>query len=455
MFHCMHQAIGNCKSNGLESVFDDAFLQSLARRCGVTWRERILNPMFTLRLFLLQILEGNLGCQALSQLSGRKFSGNAYCQARQRLPLHLFAKLLKAVTAGISQRQEVSTVNRWRGHRVLLIDGTGFSMPDTPALQRHFGRQRSQKKGCGFPVAYSLMLMHYGSGLIEQLMVGTLKTGEAKLLTQLLDQLRPGDVVVADSAYGSYGQIALLVERGVHIVFRVPKKRIVDFTPGRPHVIPESRHRQLNPGLPRSRWLWQWDAQDQIVQWLKPWRCPNWLKPKVWKSLPSELLLRELRYDVSQKGFRTKRVTLVTTLLDARDYPVDALAELYRRRWEIETNFRHLKLTLKMDVLKCQTVDGVLKEMTMFCIVYNLVRLAMGIVAMQRHKPLGHISFKHTLHWLLAGARSETISLIYTQPPRPNRTEPRVRKRRAKNYNAMTTPRPVLRQLLTSKQPAA
>ena len=455
MFHCMHQALNHGKSGWLESVFDDAFLQSVVRQCEVTWRERILNPMFTLRLFLLQILEGNIGCQALSQLSGRKFSGNAYCQARQRLPLRLFTTLLKTVTASIQQRCELSGADRWRGHRVLLIDGTGFSMPDTPALQSHFGRKRSQKKGCGFPVAYSLMLMHHGSGLIEQLLVGTLKTGEAKLLTQLLDQLQPGDVVVADSAYGSYGQIALLAERGVHVVFRVSKKRIVDFTPGRPHVIPESRNRQLNPGLPRSRWLWQWDAQDQIVQWLKPWKCPNWLKEKAWKSLPAERMLREVRYDVSQKGFRTRSVTLVTTLLDAQNYPVDALADLYRRRWEIETNFRHLKMTLKMDVLKCQTVAGVLKEMTMFCIVYNLVRLAMGIVARKQNKPLQHISFQHTLHWMLAGASGDTIELIHTRPLRPDRIEPRVRKRRAKNYNAMTTHRAKLRQMLINKQPTA
>ena len=300
------------------------------------------------------------------------------------------------MTAGISQRQELPAVNRWRSHRVLLIDGTGFSMPDTPALQRRFGRQRSQKKGCGFPVAYSLMLMHYGSG----------------------------DVVAADAAYGNYGQIALLAERGMHVVFRVSKKRIVDFTPGRPHVIPESRHRQLNPGLPRSRWLWQWDAQDQIVQWLKPWHCPNWLKPKVWKSLPSELLLRELRYEVSQKGFRTKSVTLVTTLLDAHDYPVEALAELYRRRWEIETNFRHLKMTLKMDVLKCQTVDGVLKEMTMFCIAYNLVRFAMGIVATKQNKPLEQASFLHSLYWLLAGAPPKPSRLSTPQSPVPTASNP-------------------------------
>ena len=73
MFHCRRQAINNGKPDWLESMFDDAFPQSLAQQCGVTWRERILNPMFTLRLFLLQILEGNSGCQALSQLSGRRY----------------------------------------------------------------------------------------------------------------------------------------------------------------------------------------------------------------------------------------------------------------------------------------------------------------------------------------------------------------------------------------------
>ena len=84
--------------------------------------------------------------------------------------------------------------------------------------------------------------------------------------------------------------------------------------------------------------------------------------------------MRELRYRVEVPGFRRREITLVTTLLDAAAYPATELAELYFRRWQVELNFRHMKITMKMDVLRCETVEGVLKELAMFALAYNLVR---------------------------------------------------------------------------------
>ena len=111
---------------------------------------------------------------------------------------------------------------------------------------------------------------------------------------------------------------------------------------------------------------------DQVVEYAQGSQCPDWLDAAAFAALPETLLVRELRYRTQVAGFRTREVTLVTTLLDADAYPATDLAELYRRRWEIETNFAHLKTTMKLDVLKCQTVAGVLKELTMLALVYNL-----------------------------------------------------------------------------------
>jgi len=121
------------------------------------------------------------------------------------------------------------------------------------------------------------------------------------------------------------------------------------------------------------------------------------LRPSLAINPNKVLRLRELRYRVARPGYRVREITLVTTLLDAQRYPLEAIAELYHQRWTIETNFRHLKITLGMDRLHCQTVLGVQKEMAMFCLVYNLVRLAMGLAAQAQHVPLERMSFKAAL----------------------------------------------------------
>src|SRR5207248_2630406 len=122
---------------------------------------------------------------------------------------------------------------------------------------------------------------------------------------------------------------------------------IISFRPGRPCNGPGSgRHRK---GLPCSYWLRRLGVRDQLVEYFKPTRCPDWMSTAEFAALPDSLTLRELRYQVQERGCRTEHVTLVTTLLDPEQYPVEALADLYGQRWQIETNLRHLKQTMKMD----------------------------------------------------------------------------------------------------------
>ena len=108
-----------------------------------------------------------------------------------------------------------------------------------------------------------------------------------------------------------------------------------------------------------------------------PGKIPAWLSAEGFAALPEVLRVRELRYAVARPGFRVRQVTLATTLLDPHAYPAERLAEAYGFRWTIETCFGHLKTTMKMDVLRCQTVRGVMKELTMFLLVYNMVRMTM------------------------------------------------------------------------------
>jgi hypothetical protein len=442
------RAVAQFKARGCEILGTEEELTQLCRDAGLTWRERLLTPLVTLRLFFLQILHGNVSCEGLTQLAGFSFSSSAYCMARQRLPLEIVQRLLARVTARLLTSGSLAVADRWRGHRVLIADATGFTLPDTPCLQQHFGQVPNQKPGCGFPVAFGLVLMHYGSGLIQRLLVAPLRTNEVSMLPQVHPELEAGDVVVGDSSFGNFVQLALLAERDVLGLFRLARRQIVDFTPHRWHFLPGV----TKPGAPRSRWRKQLGQYDQIVDWFKPQQRPQWLAREHWDRLPETLTVRELRYRLNRPGFRVVEVTLVTTLLDPQRYSLQALADLYGQRWTIEPNIRHLKSTLGMDQLRCQTVAGVYKELLMFCLVYNLVRLVMGVAAQAQHVPLAHVSFLDALRWLLYAPDLACQPHVLAHRPRPGRVEPRVLKRRGKRYPLLTRPRQQLRNALLPKQ---
>ena len=168
-------------------------------------------------------------------------------------------------------------------------------------------------------------------------------------------------------------------------------------------------------------------------------------------SLPNELVVRELQYDVHQKGFRTKKITLATTLLNEEIYSLPELAKLFRRRWEIETNFAHVKTTMKMDVLKCMTVDGVMRELHVFVLIYNLVRQIMIQASIRQKVSINQISFIDALRWLNLAQPGDPLGDLVVLPYRPNRHEPRVIKRRPKQYKLMKKPRWQLKQELGSQ----
>jgi hypothetical protein len=427
----------------------DAILAACSEVGYTMWRDRVLTPVTTMHLFLLQILHGNTACSHLPHLSGLRFSAAAYCQARARLPLRVFDLLLERFSSAV--QRSVSDDGRWHGHRTFFVDGSGCSMPDTPALQDAFGQPNVQRLGCGFPVARLLGLFHAGTGVLLKVVVAPLLTHDLAQVQKVHPMLAPGDVLVADRGLCSYAHLALLVQAGVHAVLRVWARQIVDFTPGRPFVTPGVRRTPAVKGLARSRWLQTLGVQDQLVTWLKPKTCPSWLTREALAALPEALVLREVRYHLSTPGFRTRQITLVTTLLDLEVYSVADLAELYHRRWQVETSLAHLKTTMQMDVLHCKTVSGVLKELTVFALVYNLVRMIMGQSATLQHLGVERISFVDALRWLGAPSTGIPLGALIVNPIRRHRVEPRVKKRRHKPFPLMIKPRQELRQQLVQQ----
>jgi hypothetical protein len=427
---------------------DDETIRAACREAGHRWRERELGPVTTVKMFLLQILFGNVACNYVPHLAGAKVSGSAYCDARARLPLAVLQTLLTRCTQQMARA--AAGTGRWLGHRLLLIDGSGFSMPDTPELGAYFGHSGNQRRGCGFPTARWLALMHFGSGLIEKVIAAPLHSHDLSRVTQLHPQLEAGDVLLGDRAYGSFAHLALLVSRGLHGIFRAHQHLIIDFTPHRPHVA--GRGSRNPEHRPRSRWIENFGPRDQLVEWFRPSSVPAWLSKQAWAALPLALQVRELRYTIARPGFRVHTVTLVTTLLDPVRYPQEKLAEAYGLRWTIETAFGHLKTTMKMDVLRCRSVEGILKELTMFLLVYNLVRMTVLEAARRQGVSPARISFADALRWLATAQTGDPLPDLVVNPLRPHRLEPRCIKRRPKKFRWLQKPRHRMRQLLIKQR---
>lgn len=441
-------AIDRLKNNPL-CPLDPARIEQVCRECGFEFRRRELDPVTTIALFVQQILHGNVSCAEVRHLAGAgaSFSAQAYCDARARLPMAVVGDLLFQVSQKLPGMMD-DAAHRWHGHRTFHIDGSTFSMPDTPALQEAFGQPGGQTPGCGFPVAHLLVLFSAGTGLLMDVWASPLRTGDMANVPEAHVYLEPGDIVIGDDTFSAYVHLAMLQKQGLHGLFPVHHKRIVDFTRNRPYC-PEGK--TAVAGMPRSRWIKSLGKEDQLVEYFKPKQTPLWMSQKEYDALPESIIVRELRRTVTRPGLGKVTLTLVTTLLDPKLYPAHELLELRLRRWDVETRIGHLKTTMKMDVLRCKTEQGVRKELAMFALVYNMVRAVMLEAARRQEVPVSRISFADAYKWLRHAQPGDMLPPLIVNPRRPNRIEPRCRKRRPKQYDLMNQPRKQLRELLKKK----
>jgi hypothetical protein len=428
-------------------------IPGICEQCNHDWRDRELDPATTLACFMQQVLHGNASCNEVRHIAKKtldstlEFSGQAYCEARARLPLAVYRAVLKKVyddLVPITQRTE----HRWHGHRTFHIDGSSFSMPDTPQLRQVFGTPSGQAQGCGFPTGHLLVLFSASTGLLMEAWASHLNRGDLAGTPGAHAHLQPGDIVIGDDSYSGFAHLALLQTQGLHGLFPVHHRRIVDFTTGRSHNAPGHKHAA---GRPSSRWIRWLGPRDQLVEYFKDIK-PQWMSDEQYAALPESMLVREIRRTVTRPGLGTITITFVTTLLDPVAYPADELMELRLRRWDVETNIGHLKTTMGMDVLRCKSEAGVLKELAVFCIVYNLVRGVTLQAAARQEVAVSRISFADAYHWMRHARPGDVLPALIVNPYRPNRFEPRCKKRRAKQYDLMNKPRDVLRKLLKNKR---
>lgn len=410
-------------------------------------------PSRTFWLFLSQVLAVDGSCRetlrrflawlALEKKARASAKTAGYCKARKRLRIKDIEGVHKSVAASVQHAQ--GGAGLWCGRRVKVVDGSSVSMPDTPENQETYPQPKTQKPGCGFPVMRIVGVFSLATGVLLDVAKSALSVDERTLFRTLWDVFEPGDVALADCGFCSFADFFYLKQRGVDPVMR--------------------NHQRRKKGVTQLKRL---GKNDRLVAWHKtPVHLrPKWVGKPQWLAMTDRLTVRELTVRVNVPGFRTKTVVIVTTLLDDKAFPARAFAQLYRRRWAVELYLRHIKTTMGMDILRCKTPDMVEKELWMHVIAYNLVRAIMLEAATTYAVRLERLSFKGTIATLrqwaptLAQAQSDPqqsaplyrLMLYYIAadpvPHRPDRIEPRAKKRRPKNYPLLTKPRRIFKEIL-------
>jgi hypothetical protein len=413
-------------------------------------RDRCWNLRLTFWTFLWQILQAGASCreairqaQALCRTQGQRVPPDEncpYCGARGKLPVDRLQQIHDRVVAEADTA--IAAKDLWCNHRVLIVDGCTVTAPDTPPNQKQYPQQSVQEAGCGYPILRLVALLSLATGLLTAWAVGPWRTSEmALLLHSLWENFRPGDVLLADRGFCNWGLLALCLQHKVDAVFRVKGSRRKDFRRGK-----------------------RLSRNERLVQWEKPKRPATTMTAEQWACLPETLTLRLVRCELKMPGFRTRKVILVTTLLDSVAYPASALSELYYRRWAMELTLRNIKITLQMDHLSCKTPENLDREIRLHFLVHNLVRRLMLEAARRHQVPLERVSFAGSL----AAARRFSEALLQTKsqasrrdlltelfrvlaadlvPDRPGRREPRAVKRRPKPYPRLMRDRHKFREI--------
>ena len=421
--------------NAIRNVVPDEAILQACREESYVYRQRKISPVLTVLHLLLAAIWPEESFQAswcvlwetfvshFPCMQGRCPSRGSIAEARARLPLGVWRRIFTWVRQNAEERSRA--FDRWKGHRVVLADGTCVSMADQPELKEAFGVNTGRYGAGRYPLARVVTLCLAGTRVILDYAIGRYNHSEVALTFPLLDRLQKGDLFIADRHFAGAHYYVRYQRQGLEFLTRAHQrlkisriKRRVEYTPadfiGTLHI--NKKYRHVDPSLPKS------------------------------------LSVRFVRACLSIRAQR-QSVWFVTSLLDAQRYPASELVALYAQRWRIETLFREIKIDLSADVLRSQTPSGIRKEMIARLTALNIVRTLILQAAQAGDIDPLRISFVDTLRTILsfsavlASAPVLAMPELYQTmlaeiaghviPERPGRLEPRYLTRERKHYPAL------------------
>lgn len=431
----------NCDSYHYFNLLTSKTLLDLVETLLPEHRERLYPPTETLSMFLAQAMSADRSCQSIvNQATVQRLVGGlsigsthtgGYCRARQRLPLAMIEELTRYI--GDLADQQVPDQWRWQGRRVRIVDGTTVTLADSTENQQAFPQQSVQQAGLGFPICRIVGITCLSSGMLKNAAIGRYQgkgSDEQSLLRSMQDSFERGDIVLGDAYFATYFFIAEMQRKGVDILMEQhgSRRRTTDFRLGK-----------------------RLGQRDHLLVYPKPKIRPQWMSVKQYDAMPESLTVRECK---------TGGKVLVTTLNCPKTTSKSDLKMLYKNRWHVELDIRNIKTTMGMDTLSCQSPDMVLKEIWVYLLAYNLIRLMMLQSALMVDIAPRNISFKHCLQlWLVALNQLNILDeeqlygllLLMSQQRvgnRPGRIEPRVIKRRPKAFSFLRETRAEARETI-------
>lgn len=434
-----------------EHILPRHFLDSI----DPTQRDRHFPVPTVFWAWLAQLLEANASCNkaltliqtwCLTHNLPIPSSGNSgYCQARSKVPLSFLEAVTDRTTSHLAQRE--SSQDQWRGLTLKAIDGSSVQLCDTATNQAVYPQPSTQKEGCGTPTMGIVGVTNLSTGGWEGFETCGWQKHDARMAPRLLKYIDESNLLLADRAFGSYEFIARVTgERKGHVLMRLHQARF--------------KKLDWRKGEKVSNF-------ERLVEWQKPASQPptSELTKEQWDALPATMTLRYIRMGYENRSGEKQMLVVVTDLLDPRIHPGEELIELYARRWEIEIKLRDIKTTLGMELMRVKSPEMAHRTLLMTVIAYNLIRAFMQAGAAEVAKPVWHMSFKGVLdliessresfrtHWNKPEKRAElrrkliSLSATKTLDIRPFRSEPRAIKRRPKNYQLLTKPRHLFREI--------
>ncbi|MFN2202944.1 MAG: IS4 family transposase [Caldilineaceae bacterium] len=422
-------------------ILTESRIREVLNEHGVQYRDRVFSPVATIWGFLSQVLSEDRSCRdTVSRIIAHRVANGmatcspstaSYCNARSRIHTSVLSTLAKRTAEEL--QMSIGDQWEWNGRAVFIVDGSYVSMPDTAENQAVYPQPPNQKPGIGFPLARITVVLSLATGACHELAIAPYKgkgTGEKTLFRQMYDTFNAGDVVLADALFDDYFVACDLCNRGIDLVARAKQDRVGTR-------IAESR------------------SDGDLVVWQRPNKPPRMTR-KEYRNYPKHLVMREVPVDARDKNNRVTQFTVITTIL-ARSIGGKQIGDLYERRWEGELDLRSIKATMQMDVLRCKTPDMVHKEIWTHLLAYNLLRTVMAVAANENDLEPRKVSFKGAKQALTAfapkieAARPEdrrvlidamlTTIAYHRVGDRPERWEPRARKRRSRKANRLMQPR--------------